>query len=81
VWNDVSGKVTRSGVGLVQRSDSANGLGDVEFWPVALSWSALNKDLHVDFFGGINAPAGEFQANTLANQGPRLLDIRTGVAG
>jgi hypothetical protein len=69
VGNDVSGKATRSGVGSVQRSDLANGLGDIEFWPVALSWSALNKDLHVDFFGGIYASTGEFRTNHLANQG------------
>ena len=79
VRNDVSGKATRLGTGSVQRSDSANGLGDFEFWPVALSWSALNKDLHVDFFGGINAPTGEFQTNRLANQGLGFLTFEPGL--
>ena len=69
VWNEVSAQVTRPGVGSVQRSDHANGLGDIEFWPVALSWTAWSTNLHVDFFGGIYAPSGEFQANKLANQG------------
>src|SRR5215469_13354942 len=50
------------------RSDSVGGLGDIEFWAVALSWSALNNDLHVNFCGGIYAPTGAFHNNRLANQ-------------
>jgi hypothetical protein len=69
VWNEVSAQVTRTGVGSVQRSDSANGLGDIEFWPVALSWTAWSTNLHLDLFGGIYAPSGKFQADKLANQG------------
>ena len=69
VWNEVSGRVSGPRGRSVQRSDTATGLGDLEFWPVALSWTAFNKDLHGDFFGGIYAPTGEFQASKLANQG------------
>jgi len=69
VWNRVTAQVTLPGGGSGQRSGSANGLGDMEFWPVALSLTALNKDLHVNFLGGIYAPTGDFQSNRLANQG------------
>ena len=53
----------------VSRSDSVTGIGDIEFWPIAVSWTAWNKDLHVDFYGGIYAPTGDFQTNRLANEG------------
>jgi hypothetical protein len=79
VWNEVSAQVTRPGGGSVQRSDSANGLGDIEFWPVALTWTAWSTNLHVDFFGGIYAPSGEFQANKLANQGLGYWTFEPGV--
>jgi len=69
VWTDVTAQVTLPGGRTASRSESVSGLGDMEFWPVALSWSALSGDLHVDFFGGIYASTGEFQKNRLANQG------------
>jgi hypothetical protein len=69
VWSTVSAEVTGPAGGTVSRSDSANGLGDIEFWPLAMSWGALGNDLHVTFFGGIYAPTGDFQKNKLANQG------------
>ena len=53
--------------GTTSSSDSVSGLGEIEFWPLALSWRALTSSLHVDFFGGIYAPSGEFQKNRLAN--------------
>ena len=68
VWTTVKAQVSIAGH-TANRSDSVRGLGDIEFWPLALSWSALSNDLHVDFFGGIYAPTGEFQVNRLANQG------------
>ena len=40
VWTDVKAQVTRPGGRTVSRSDSASGLGDIEFWPVALTWTA-----------------------------------------
>jgi len=69
VWTDVTAQVTGPRGTTVQRKDVVRGLGDLEFWPVALSWSALGKDLHVDFFGGIYAPSGAYQTNRLANPG------------
>jgi hypothetical protein len=78
VWTDVKAQVTLRGR-MASQSDSVRGLGDIEFWPVALSWSALGNDLHVDFFSGIYAPTGEFQKNRLANQGLGYWTFEPGV--
>ena len=40
---------------------------------------ALSTNLHVDFFGGIYAPSGEFQENRLANQGLGYWTFEPGV--
>ena len=79
VSNEVSAQVTGPRGRSVQRSETASGLGDIECWSVALSWTVLNKDLHVNFFGGIYAPTGDFQANQLAKQRLGLLDLRAGL--
>jgi hypothetical protein len=69
VWTDVKAQVTGPLGNTVSRSDSVSGLGDITLYPVALSWTAWSTNLHVDFFGGIYAPTGDYQANRLANQG------------
>lgn len=79
VSTDIGARVRLSSVGAVSRNDSVGGLGDINFWPVALSWSAFNKDLHVDFFGGIYAPSGGFQSDRLANQGLGYWTFEPGV--
>jgi hypothetical protein len=79
VWTDVRAQITLPGGRTASRSDSVGGLGDIEFWPVALTWSALNNDLHVDFYGGIYAPTGEFLKNRLANQGLGYWTFEPGV--
>jgi hypothetical protein len=79
VWNSVSAKVAVPNVGTVDRTGAANGLGDVEFFPVAIGWSAMRGDLHVDFFGGIYAPSGNYQKNQLANQGLGYWTFEPGV--
>lgn len=79
VWSHVKGQVTQAGGGTASRSDSVSGLGDIEFWPVTLSWTTWNKNLHVDFFGGIYAPTGEFEKNRLANQGLGYWTFEPGV--
>jgi len=63
----------------VGRSGSASGLGDIEFWPVALSWGAMGGDLHVEFLGGIYAPSGGYEANRLANPGLGYWTFEPGV--
>jgi hypothetical protein len=69
VSNEVSAQVTGPLGRQLRRSETATGLGDIEFWPFALTWTALKGDVHVDFFGGIYAPTGDFQTRRLANQG------------
>lgn len=78
-FTDIGAQVTLPRVGSVSRNASAGDLGDITIYPVALSWSAFNKDLHVDFFGGIYAPSGEFQSNRLANQGLGYWTFEPGV--
>ena len=79
VWTDVKAQVTLPGGGTVSRSASVSGLGDLELWPVALSWTAWSTNLHVDFFGGIYAPTGEYQQGRLANQGLGYWTFEPGV--
>jgi hypothetical protein len=79
VWTDVKAQVTLPGGGMASRSDSVSGLGDVEFWPVALSWTLWSTNLHVDLFGGIYAPSGGYQKNKLANQGLGYWTFEPGV--
>lgn len=68
-WSTVSADVTLPAGGALNRSDSANGLGDIEIFPIAMTWGGLGGDLHVSFFGGIYVPSGGFQQNRLANDG------------
>ena len=75
VWTNVTAQVTLPGGRTASRSESVSGLGDMEYWPVALSWSAFSGDLHVDFLGGIYAPTGEFRKNRLADQGLGYFDL------
>ena len=79
VWTDVKAHVLGSGGRRVNRSDSASGLSDIEFWPVAMSWTMWSTNLHVDFLGGIYAPTGDYQKNRLANQGLGYWTFEPGV--
>jgi hypothetical protein len=79
VWTDVKAQVTVPGVGSVSRSSYVTGLGDIEFFPVALSWTFWSTNLHLDFFGGIYAPTGDYQKNRLANQGLNYWTFEPGV--
>lgn len=78
-WNTISAQVMGPAGGTVGHSDSANGLGDIEFWPLAMAWGALGGDLHVTFFGGIYAPTGDFQKDRLANEGLNYWTFEPGV--
>jgi hypothetical protein len=79
VWTTVSADVTLPAGGTVGRSDSANGLGDIEFWPLSMAWGALEGDLHVTFYGGVYGPTGHYQKNRLANQGLNYWTFEPGV--
>jgi hypothetical protein len=75
----VKAQVTLPGGHMVSRSDTVSGLGDIEIWPVALSWTTWSTNLHVDFFGGIYTPSGEFKNNQLANLGLGYWTFEPGV--
>lgn len=79
IWTDVKAQVTQPGGGRLNRSDSVSGLGDIEFWPVALSWTTWSTNLHVDFYGGIYAPSGQYDKNRLANPGLGYWTFEPGV--
>jgi hypothetical protein len=48
-------------------SQTANGFGDIEFWPFMLGWT--NGDFKYDVRCAVYAPTGEYQAGQLANVG------------
>jgi hypothetical protein len=79
VSNSVTAQVTVPRLGTVNRTDTATGLGDIEFFPVAIGWSAMSGDLHVNFYQGIYAPSGDYQKNQLANQGLGYWTFEPGV--
>lgn len=78
VWNSVTAKVQVGG-NSVSRTGNADGLGDIEFFPVTMGWSAISNDLHIDFYGGIYAPSGSYDKNQLANQGLGYWTFEPGV--
>jgi hypothetical protein len=49
------------------RSDSDNGIGDIEFWPLMLGWA--KNDFKYDVRCGIYAPSGAYDSSKLANTG------------
>jgi hypothetical protein len=73
VWMEVKGQVQRPTLqgGTVTRTerDTANGLGDITFYPFMLGWSALGGDLKYDVRLGIYIPTGDYEKGKLANVG------------
>jgi hypothetical protein len=70
VWMKVtaSGVInTRLGSVSPSKSDTANGIGDIEFWPVWLGWT--NGDFKYDVRCAVYAPSGGYDKNNLANVG------------
>lgn len=70
VWVDVkaSGTIGKDGGGRsIGRSDSASGIGDIEFWPLMLGWT--NQDIKYDVRCAVYAPSGAYDKNQLANPG------------
>jgi len=70
VWAKVSASGvidTRLGSTSPSRSDTANGIGDIEFWPVWLGWT--NGDFKYDVRCAVYAPSGEYNQSDLANVG------------
>jgi hypothetical protein len=79
VWTQVKAQVVGPLGNSVSRSDSVSGLGDIELFPVALSWTLCSTNLHLDLFGGIYTPSGEYIQNRLANQGLGYWTFEPGV--
>lgn len=67
VWVEVDGKVTGPLGNTIKMRDTANGLGDITFYPFMLGW--LKGDLKCDLRLGIYAPTGDYETNRLANVG------------
>jgi len=63
-----SERQTRSGTTVARSiTDTANGLGDIEFWPFWLGWT--NGDFKYDARCAVYAPSGEYHKSDLANVG------------
>lgn len=70
VWLKVNGEVALSGRKFspkFQREDTANGFGDLEFFPAMMGWKAGDFKWQGQF--GIYAPSGSFKKSDLANIG------------
>lgn len=70
-----TGTIDNNGTPLTASiSQTASGLGDVEFWPFLLGWT--NGDCKYDTRLAIYAPSGEYQTSTLGN--PRIANVGLG---
>jgi len=77
VWVEVKGTVTAGGASRTVR-DTADGLGDLTFYPFMLGWTALGGDLKADVRFGIYAPTGDFREGRLANPGKNYWTFEPG---
>lgn len=78
VWMDVTAMVqlgSRLPPGI--RSDAANGIGDIELFPLMLGWT--NGDIKFGGQLGIYAPTGEFEPRKLADLGKNFWTFEPGV--
>ena len=69
-WMKVSVRTvitTSQGSASSSASDTANGIGDIQLWPVWVGWT--NGDFKYDARCAVYAPSGEYQQNDLANVG------------
>jgi hypothetical protein len=69
VWLKAKGEVTGPLGRTLTVRDSANGIGDILFYPFMLGWTGLGGDLKSDFRFGIYAPTGDYDKGKLANVG------------
>jgi hypothetical protein len=51
MWNTVTADVTLPSGATLQGTESANAVGDLQLYPICMSWGGLGGDLHVSFFG------------------------------
>ena len=69
VWVKVKGEVTGPLGNTFTMRDSANGIGDILFYPFMIGWIGLGGDLRSDVRLGIYAPTGDYDKGRLANVG------------
>lgn len=77
LWMDVKGHV-QVGPTTGSRSDSSNGIGDVQVLPLMLGWT--NGDFKFGGQFGLYAPTGEFERGKLANVGKNYWTFEPGVS-
>lgn len=64
---EVEGKVTGPSGSTIQKSETANGFGDMTLYPFLLGW--VKGDVKGDVRFGIYAPTGNYEKGRLANLG------------
>ncbi len=77
LWMEVKGNVQ---VGPIagNRSDSANGLGDIQILPLMLGWRKSDVSYGATF--AVYAPTGEFEKGQLANVGKNFWTFEPGLS-
>ncbi len=76
LWVDVKGNV-QAGPVTLSVHDSTSGVGDIEFFPAMLVWSAGDLKWGANF--GIYAPTGSFTVGDLANTGKNYWTFEPGL--
>jgi hypothetical protein len=84
VWLEVEGQAQRIGPGgvpgpVVNASDSANGVGELQLIPFMLGWTNIAPDLKVDARLTVFAPTGEYEVGQLANVGKNYWTFEPGI--
>lgn len=73
VTMDVTADV-QSGGGMISRTDSLDGLGDIVLMPLMLN-QKINKCWNINYRVGIYAPTGDYEVGRLANTGKNFWSI------
>jgi hypothetical protein len=68
IWMSVRGRVTLPGGGTAVRTDSTDGLGDVQLFPFMLGWTN-GPNWKYDVRLAVYAPSGDYKTGRLANVG------------
>ncbi len=76
LWMNVKGNV-QIGPIIGNRSDSANGFGDIQLLPLMLGWT--NGDFKFGGQFGLYAPTGDFEVGKLANIGKNYWTFEPGL--
>jgi len=69
VWVEAKAEVTGPLGNTFTKRDTANGIGDILFYPFMIGWTGFKGDLRSDVRLGIYAPTGDYDKGELANVG------------